>query len=46
MLTQLLCLVVGVIVGGFIVRNNMTKALAIMEAAKKAAEAELGKLKK
>lgn len=39
-------LVLGVLVGGFVVLNNKNKALAILQAAKVKAEAELAKAKK
>jgi hypothetical protein len=39
-------LVVGALVGGFIVLNNKNKALALLQAAKEKAEAELAKVKK
>jgi hypothetical protein len=49
-LVNVLCLVVGAIAGGFIVKNNKDKSFAILDTAKKAAENELelvkAKLKK
>ena len=39
-------LVVGALIGGFVVLNNQKKALAILQAAKEKAEAELAKLNK
>jgi predicted MFS family arabinose efflux permease len=39
-------LVLGAIIGGFVVYNNQKKALALLQVAKAAAEAELAKVKK